>query len=403
LKISILGASSFSTPGLFALEPPLDGSRFQFAFVGRDLKRLAAVKRASTVLARSRNYEPQIETFSLPDLATALSGADAILIQVRIGGHAARCWDETFPHRYSLCGDEGLGAGGLAAAWRTWPELSRILATVNEIAPGAPIVMMTAPLGILVRCALKAFPQLRVFGICELPYTTLIDACRPPPSTFESVRFDYVGVNHIGWFTSVTADGHAVVTADAPLPLKYVRLHTNAAEILAEQRAKQPRGRELERLADSAFPVFDAGDAEAVLTMLRQRSTPWYGQAVGPLLNALAGSDDDRWYFLTTRNDGYLQSLPGEAIVEIPHRRIGEAFLPAKLGARPPAQIEEILAAFVAYEQLAADAVLCRSTAALSKALRAHPWIGGARTSRALVKDIVAPVEPRAAGVGGAA
>jgi alpha-galactosidase/6-phospho-beta-glucosidase family protein len=137
--------------------------------------------------------------------------------------------------------------------------------------------------------------------------------------------------------------------------------------------------------------------------MLRQRSTPWYGQAVGPLLNALAGSDDDRWYFLTTRNDGYLQSLPGEAIVEIPHRRIGEAFLPAKLGARPPAQIEEILAAFVAYEQLAADAVLCRSTAALSKALRAHPWIGGARTSRALVKDIVAPVEPRAAGVGGAA
>ncbi|MFY9631812.1 MAG: hypothetical protein WAJ94_09440 [Candidatus Cybelea sp.] len=403
MKISIVGASSFSTPALFALEPRLDGSRFQFAFIGRDLKRLAAVKRASTVVARSRNYHPEIEIFCLPEVGTALSGAAAVLIQVRIGGHAARCWDETFPHRYSLCGDEGLGAGGLAAAWRTWPELSRILGTVAEIAPGALIVIMTAPLGILVRCALKAFPQLRTFGICELPYTTLVEVCRPSTSSFQSARFDYLGINHIGWFTSVTAGGQSLVTSDAPLPLKYVRLHTNAAEILFAQRAKQPRGRELEQLADRAFPIFEAGDAEAILAMLQQRSTPWYGEAVGPLLNALAGSDDDRWYFLTTRNDDYVRSLSGEAIVEIPHRRIGNAFVPAKLGARPPAHLEEILASFVAYEQLAADAVLWRSTAALSKALLAHPWIGKARTSRALVRDIMAPIRPRAAGFGGAA
>jgi 6-phospho-beta-glucosidase len=400
LKISIVGASSFSTPSLFDLDPPLDGSRFQFAFVGRDRRRLAAIKRASTVVARSRNYEPEIETFTLSDLDAALTGAAVVLIQVRIGGHAARCWDETFPHRYSLCGDEGLGAGGLAAAWRTWPELSRILGTVAAIAPGALTVIMTAPLGTLVRCALTAFPQLRVFGICELPCTTLSELCRRSASSSEDARFDYVGINHIGWFTNVTVGGRALVTSDAPLPLKYVRLHTNAAQALIEQRLKQPRGRDLEQLAGEAFPIFEAGDAEAVLTMLRRRPAPWYSEAVGPLFNALGGADDGRWYFLTSRNEGYLRSVPREAVIEIPHKRAGGAFIPASLPARPPPHLEQILAAFVGYEQLAADAVLRRSTTGLSRAVLAHPWIGRAGMSPRLVADIVAPA-PRAVGRAG--
>jgi alpha-galactosidase/6-phospho-beta-glucosidase family protein len=391
VKVAIVGAGSFSTPRLFEIDPALDGSRFQFAFVGRNAKRLSAIKRAATLVARSRKYEPAIDIFSVSDLARALSGAAVVLIQFRIGGHPARCWDETFPHRYGLCGDEGLGAGGLASAWRTWPELSRTLTVIAATAPNALVVIMTAPLGILVRCASTAFPQLETLGICELPWTTLTDFCKRRASA-DTIRFDYIGVNHIGWFTSITDGERALPGLDAPLPLKYVRLHTNSDDELINQQRAVPRGRQLEELAAGALPIYEKADAETVLETLRRRPTPWYGEAVGPLLNALAGRNDDRWFFLTTRNDGYLRSLSDECIIEIPHRRAGDAFIPARLAARPPLQLTQTVAQFAAYERLAAKAVTNRSVADVSKATLAHPWIGRKHFTSALVRDIVAPV-----------
>lgn len=390
MKVVIVGASAFSTPALFDLDPPLERSRFRFAFVGRNLERLAAVKRAATLVARSRRYEPDIEVFSFSDLASAISGAAVVLIQLRVGGYVARTWDETFPHRHRLCGDEGLGPGGLAAAWRTWPALAHVLATIAASAPGAAIVVMTAPLGILLRCAILEFPKLNAFGICELPWTTLTQLCRRSGVDVRDASFDYVGTNHIGWFTRVTAGERTLVDGDAPLPLKYVRLHTNPAEELSRQRAEPSRAGELEKVAATAFPVFEREGAETILEVLRRRPTPWYSEAVGPLLNALAGAHDDRWYFLTTRNDGYLGCVPDQSVIEIPHKRVGSGFHRAQLAHPAPADIERAIVLFVAYEKLAADAVLNRSIADVSQAIQAHPWVGKRRMSPSLVRDIVA-------------
>ena len=53
-----------------------------------------------------------------PDLAEAVDGADFVLLQLRIGGQAARHLDETIPLRCGCVGQETTGAGGFAKALR---------------------------------------------------------------------------------------------------------------------------------------------------------------------------------------------------------------------------------------------------------------------------------------------
>src|SRR5262249_34569092 len=50
------------------------------------------------------------------DLDRALDGADFVLVQIRVGGQAARLRDETVPLACGCIGQETTGAGGFAKA-----------------------------------------------------------------------------------------------------------------------------------------------------------------------------------------------------------------------------------------------------------------------------------------------
>ena len=55
------------------------------------------------------------------DRDAAIDGADFVLVQLRVGGQAARLLDETLPPRFGIVGQETTGAGGFAKALRTVP------------------------------------------------------------------------------------------------------------------------------------------------------------------------------------------------------------------------------------------------------------------------------------------
>ncbi len=56
----------------------------------------------------------------------ASSGADVIVLMIRVGGLAARRDDEDLSRRFGMPGDEGLGPGGAANALRTLPVLAEL-------------------------------------------------------------------------------------------------------------------------------------------------------------------------------------------------------------------------------------------------------------------------------------
>ena len=97
----------------------------------------------------------------------ASTDADAVLLQLRVGGQAARIQDETWPLECGCIGQETTGAGGLAKALRTVPSCSTSPRRVRKrAAEDAWIVDFTNPVGIVTRALLQAGH--RAVGLCNV-------------------------------------------------------------------------------------------------------------------------------------------------------------------------------------------------------------------------------------------
>ena len=408
----MVGASAPSTPHLLADPRLAHDARLSFVLHGRDARRLDAVHRAAVVL------EPALASrlCTSINLCAALDGAALVVVQLRAGGLAARAHDERFPLAEGIPGDEGLGPGGLAAAWRAWPAVRDVLAAVAAQAPQARVALLTAPLGILTRCAFAAFPELDVAGLCELPAVVLGEIAAAV-KVAEPIAFRYAGVNHLGWFTSLERDGEdlveayaatrenasypsaATIRATQTVPLPYVRLQDERDAVVTEQRAAQRTGTAraavLAEIAAAAYDAFERGDPAAIRTALARRPVPWYARAVAPWIRAALDGSSDDVFFLTVRNAGYLEGFSAGDVVEVPHAVRDGAFVAGPAHAPPPA-IAAVLRALISYEALAANAVLARDGAAIECALAAHPWVASAAIASRLAPFVAADATARA-------
>ena len=125
----------------------------------------------------------------------ALAGASTVVIQLRVGGQAARISDETFPLACDCVGQETTGAGGLAKALRTVPVVLDIARP--RPTPGAWIVNFTNPVGIVTRALLD--DGHRAAGLCNVAIgfqRRLAATLGVEPS---AVVLDHVGLNHLTW------------------------------------------------------------------------------------------------------------------------------------------------------------------------------------------------------------
>ncbi len=408
MKLVVVGGSAQSTPQLAGAAQFAElVDDLELVLVARDASALAAVARAMTQLALPKRLVPRL-CDARSDLARALASADVVLLQARYGGYAGRAFDEGFPLRHGIPGDEGLGPGGLAAAWRSWPHVERLLALVAAAAPGATVVCLTAPLGILTRCALHHRPALRFVGSCELPLVTLRAVCDRVGVDWREATFRYAGVNHLGWFDAIGWHGADLVeryaaaragddfpSGDAvaawgAVPLKYVRLHQAPERVVAEQRRAPPRAAVLEAVRAASLEAFAHGGPAAIRAALQRRPAPWYEAAVAPLLAALAGRSTETPLFLTTVNGDYLPELPADAVLEVPHTARAGSLVPLQRDRGLPPAIRTEIAALAEYERLAAAAVTARSPRLLGAALAAHPWVRSPQAVPALVADVVA-------------
>jgi alpha-galactosidase/6-phospho-beta-glucosidase family protein len=268
--------------------------------------------------------------------------------------------------------------------------------------------MMTSPVSLLVRCARTAFPELRVVGICELPWTTLKDICETVGVDAGAVSFTYAGVNHLGWFGPIACGAldvfeaykklraHAafpsaqVIESCEGIPLKYLRLHYERSAVVLEQRARRvSRGDELQRLQTLAYDVFETGDREAIRRALDARPTPWYEDALGPLLAAMAtGSDSTMPFFLSVPCRGALAGFGDDDILEIAHSFKGGDFERIDRSCGVPAKARVDLERFVRYERGASRAVAARDSGALAGALEDHPWVDSPEIANAIAATI---------------
>ena len=168
VKIAVVGGGSTYTPelveGFEARQDrmPID----ELVLLDIDAERLAHRRRPRPAHARPPGLDRPADA-APSDRDAAIDGADFVLIQLRVGGQAARLVDETLPPTFGVIGQETTGAGGFAKALRTVPlvlDLAEL--TARRARPGAWIVDFTNPVGIVSQALIDAGH--RALGLCNV-------------------------------------------------------------------------------------------------------------------------------------------------------------------------------------------------------------------------------------------
>jgi len=409
MKLAVVGGGSTYTPELADGLARLAGKVrvTELVLVDPDQRRLAAVGPASARIMAAYGHPARVRWTS--GLDDGLDGAGAVLLQLRVGGQAARDRDETWPLEYGCVGQETTGAGGLAKALRTVPVVLDIAGRARQrAAPGAWIIAFTNPVGIVTRALLDAGHQ--AIGLCnsaigfQRQFAALLDL---PP---RDVGLDHVGLNHLTWERAVLADGtdrlpelidaHGAQIAEhiglplaairdiGAVPSHYLRYFYAHDQVVAEQRTKPTRAHEVAEIERKLLEMYADPALDHKPELLGQRGGAFYSEAAVDLLVSLVTDARDR-QVVNVRNGGTLPFLPGEAVIEVPAVIGAAGAEPVPLA--PVSPLMRGLTGHVScYEELAVDAALRGGRHRVAAALLAHPLVGQYNLAQKLADRLIA-------------
>ena len=398
MKLAVIGGGSTYTPeladGLGRLAPQVT----ELVLVDPDETRLAVVGPVSARIMRAHGHRATVRWTT--DQADGIDGAAAVLIQLRVGGQAARDRDETWPLDFCCVGQETTGAGGLAKALRTVPLVLQIAELARRrAAPGAWLIDFTNPVGMVTRALLDAGH--RAVGLCNVAiglqrYFAALLGVAP-----ESVSLDHVGLNHLTWERAVRVDGadrlpgllagHLAEIADhvqspesvldtySLVPSYYLRYYYLHDSVVAEQRKTGTRAAAVAAIEAELLSMYADPALDSKPELLGQRGGAFYSEAAVALLASLFADtglgDAGDVQVVNVRNGGTFGFLPDEAVIEVP-AVIGSAG-PVPVPTEPLAPLLRGLVGHMsAYEELAVDAALRGGRSRVVSALLAHPLIG---------------------------
>ena len=360
-----------------------------------DPDRLEAVGGMAGRILRARGWVGDLVTTD--DRSRAIDGADFVVIQLRVGGQAARHTDETLPIGYGCLGQETTGPGGLAKALRTVPVVLEIAEeTAARGADGAWVVDFTNPVGIVTQALLDEGH--RAVGLCNVAIHVQRRIGHYLGVDPDAVELEHVGLNHLTWARSARVDGvdrmpellerfspELELESGVPagllhllgaLPSYYLHYYYGLDENLAEQAAPGWRSR-AEVVAELEAELLVEYRDPTVVTKpkkLSYRGGAFYSEAAVRLIASLhAGTGDVQ--VVDVRNDGALPGLPDDAVVEVPCTVDHDGAHPLPQRALPP-DMSGLVAHCKAYERLAVEAAVSGSRDTMIRALVANPLVG---------------------------
>lgn len=407
MKLAVVGGGSTYTPELidgFARlrdELPLT----EIALVDPDVRRLEPVAgMARRMLARAGHPARVVATASLEE---GVAGARAVLLQLRVGGQAARDVDETLPLECGCVGQETTGAGGLAKALRTVPVVLELAERIRQHAPGAWIVDFTNPVGIVTRALLEAGH--RAIGLCNVAIGFQRRFAANLGVAPARISLGHVGLNHLTWERAVHLDGADVlpklleshgeeIAEDVGLPATllrrlgvvpsyYLRYFYEHDLVVEEQRTRPSRAAEVAAMETVLLEMYADPAVDTKPGLLEKRGGAFYSEAAVALIASLVGDRGDT-QVVNLRNDGTLPFLPDEAVIEVP-----ATITSTGATALPVDPVEPLFAGLIAhvtaYETLALAAAIHGGEDRVADALLAHPLIGQAALSGELARRLI--------------
>jgi 6-phospho-beta-glucosidase len=401
VKLAVVGGGSTYTPELIegiarrAERLPVD----ELVLLDIDPERLEIVGGLAGRMLKRLGWPGRLVLTG--DTDAAIDSASFVLIQLRVGGQAARLVDETLPPKFGTIGQETTGAGGFAKALRTVPVVLDLAErTAKRAAAGAWIVDFTNPVGIVSQALLDEGH--RAIGLCNVAIGFQREFAKRYGVEPERVELGHVGLNHLSWERAVTVDGvdrlpeilagdgaesiaewvgspAEVVRLTHSIPSYYLKYYYAFDKVLHEQLdGAETRAGEVMDIEFELLTMYRNPNLDEKPKLLERRGGAFYSEAAAQLIASLHDGRGDVQVVDVRNGDGTgvraLPDLPDSAVVEVPARitREGATII-------PQAPLEPVMRGLVqamkAYEELAVAAATTGDRGIALKALLANPLV----------------------------
>ncbi|MCL2265593.1 MAG: 6-phospho-beta-glucosidase [Treponema sp.] len=410
LKAAVIGAGSTYTPELIkGFIDRQDSLNFQsFYLMDINKEKLDVVGGLAKRMLISRGFKGEIVLTQ--DLDEAVKGADYIFAQIRVGEMEARIRDEKIPLKHGLLGQETTGAGGFMNALRTIPVMLDIARRIEKLAPEAWLINFSNPSGI-VADALMNHTKVKMIGLCNCFVNMKAGIARNIGR--EDFDYEYLGLNHLSWVTSVTVDGKNVLDRlgkDAGAKLKNIPDVDYDDELLAAVpaipsyylsyfylrdkqlqhclKAEKTRGECCVGIEDALIEKYKDPNLADKPKELEERGGSLYSTAAVSVVDAIE-NDKNEYHVVGVKNNGAIPFMADDDVVEIKCivNKKGASPVPVKDPDIP--YIKGLMQAVKAYEKLTVRAAVNGSRKDALAALMIHPLIGDFQKAKAVLDDMV--------------
>lgn len=345
-------------------------------------------------------------------------GIECFVNIFRVGGLAARHYDEFIGKENRIVGQESQGYGGFASAMRNIRLLKKLAPYIKSDSPNALFVNVTNPSGIMTGAALQL--GLKAVGICDVPFSMKEKVSDIVGLEYSDLDFDYIGLNHLSWITSVRHNRNELLTnflekkdlADklalfrqsnipipmagtgfvrsiAAIPSSYLSYYYQEREIVEWQlQQKHTRAQMLVAINNEVLNLYDALCFEDWPNfIITKRGAFLLGNTVARFIADYFLNDIRQQHTVCLRNNGKFPWLANDSVVESSVSIHGKEIVEHKIQKLPCQHILGLTRIVAEYERLVIDCALKDDWGLAVEALVTHPLIRSVSLSEKLVKE----------------
>lgn len=336
----------------------------------------------------------------------ALQGSDFVILMMQVGGYKpATVTDFEIPKKYGLRQTiaDTLGIGGIFRGLRTIPVLEDICRDMQEVCPRAILMQYVNPMAINCWAISQFAPEIQTVGLCHSVQHTAGHLASILGENIADVNYVSAGINHVAFFLK-----YEKIHSHGGREDLYPRLKALAAEgrVPPDDRVRFDVLKRLGHFVTESSEHFSEytswyikeGRADLIdqlnipldeyIRRCEDQITEWHAlrkelegdkpievcrsneYAAGIIQAAVSGNP--ALIYGNVPNNGLIENLPDECIVEVPCHVDRNGIQPIRIG-RIPSQLSAVMNLSVSVQQLTVEAALTRNRERIYQAALLDP------------------------------
>jgi alpha-galactosidase/6-phospho-beta-glucosidase family protein len=363
-----------------------------------------------------------VDVRSTTNRLEALPDADVVVTSVAVDRLASWRTDHelALKHGFGSVLSENGGPGGLSHTLRSIPLMVEIGCDVERLAPDALLLNYTNPEN-RVCLALRRHTSVRAVGLCHSVAEEIGYAARLLGRTRDDIDAQAAGVNHFTWFLSIrdARDGSDLMpefrrrrmqrgTADGPLGLMLLE-RLGVPPAIGDDHIGEylpwaanligTRGYDFDGLARRSrravelLEAWGSGERSVEPLLAEESEEAMAGHGAAQVVGDLVSRRSRRRPSFILPNDGLIDNLPADSVVEVPG--LVENGVPGGVAVGPmPEAVATIVRHELSIQDLAVEAAMQGSRDLALRALLVDPVVNSARAAEAFLEDVLRAHRP---------